>query len=347
MESRIQCPACGSQQDKAPECRDCGVVFARFGEARSLFTARRTGPRRGPLVVRSAPRPRPSWPLVAAALTLGLGLGWALRGPPSETAPALTPTADVVAVAPPARDETPLILPRPAPGLRAAQLGYGDELVSWRADGAEPPVAELEPAQEPELEPERLKAPEPQSERAEETQPPSTPAVDDPAPGRGASLVGSAGASRNERYDPVGSRGWYAGFAGYERALDERDRTGKTLVVYFHASWCTWCARFRGEYLSSKPMRRFLDDVIRVHIDPEAGDAEADLSTFFGVQAVPSFFVVPAGTERPERLHPFLGDVELDPETFARLCEHVARGGAYPEPRSLGAGGVVPWSFEG
>jgi len=344
MESRIQCPACGSQQDKAPECRDCGVVFARFGQARSLFTARRTGPRRGPPVVRSTPRPQPSWPVVAAALALGLGLGWALRGSPSETPPALTPTADVATVAPPARDETPLVLPRPAPGLRAAQLGYGDELVSWRADGAEPPAAEREPvrAQEPELEP---------APNDEQAQPPPAepraPAVVDPAAGRGASLVGGAGASRNERYDPVGSRGWYAGFAGYERALDERDRTGKTLVVYFHASWCTWCARFRGEYLSSKPMRRFLDDVIRVHIDPEAGDAEADLSTFFGVQAVPSFFVVPAGTERPERLHPFLGDVELDPETFARLCEHVARGGAYPEPRSLGAGGVVPWSFEG
>ena len=96
-------------------------------------------------------------------------------------------------------------------------------------------------------------------------------------------------------------------------------------------------------------MKAFLDRTVRVHIDPENSEGEAELATLFGVRAFPSFFVVPAGTERPERLHPFLGDVELDPEEFASRAAYVARGVVFPydEPDVLSFDGLRPLDSDG
>jgi hypothetical protein len=342
VDASITCPACGKEQNKSAECRSCGVVFSRYGEARSLFTARRT-PTRGPRSPRGTLRDAldPGWLMVALAVGIGVVLGRASVEPPTPApSPRVADAADVEPSSPVEFTERV-----ESPGLSAAQLRYGLDLTDWNADGSVP----QEPIETDESEPDE---PEVDAPTAAAPEPPAAPTPVPGAsvrglPGESTSPLADRTTSPNSRFDPVGTRGWYEGFAGYERALQERDKRDRTLVVYFHAPWCEWCARFRRDYLSHADLRDFLDDTIRVHIDGENSDEEAELATYFGVRAFPSFFVVPAGTERPERLHPFLGDVELDPESFARLCRHVAEGRTFTEPRVLGGRGVVPFGFGG
>jgi hypothetical protein len=363
MVDRITCPACGREQDSATDCRKCGIVFARYGEARSLFTARRT-PTRGPRSPRAALVDlHPGWRTVLLAMAFGLVGGYAIW---FDVEPAPTPVSATTSVlVAPGGPTDPVAAPdaEEAPGLTADQLRWG--LVdTWRAPAeeaaaAEPPavedqaVAPTEPQRSPPAEPEVEPEPEP---RARPAVPPRgasrettlgsslrTPRGETSAP-----YAARGGGSPNRRFDPVGSRGWYEGIDGYERALDERDRNTQTLVVYFHAPWCSWCARFRKEYLSHRDMKAFLSDVVRVHIDPENSEAEAELATLFGVRAFPSFYVVPAGTERPERLHPFLGDVELTPRDFASRAAYVARGVVFPydQVQVLSFDGLRPFDYD-
>ncbi len=341
------CPACGKEQVRAPECRSCGVVFSRYFSGRRLTSARRS-------LVRITPPPG-SRPWLLAVLA-GALLVMAMLRPDSEDG--ATPPDEADAVADLDLVEEPEA-PTEAPGLTADQITWGLELDNWQAPGYSAPAAPeapAEPAPEPTIDESVAPPPPDEADAAAEALPPGgqspirhEPAAVAVAPPRGETSApyGDDGSSPNELFDPVGGRGWYEGIDGYERALDERDRRDRTMVVYFHASWCAWCSRFRREYLSHRDMRAFLDDTIRVHIDPEQGLAEAELATLYGVRGFPSFYVIPAGTERPERLHPFLGDVELSPEEFVRLCRHVSRGLIYDEPSVLGGRGVLPFTFDG
>ncbi len=357
MVDGITCPACGKEQAAATDCRGCGIVFARYGEARSLFTARRT-PTKGPRSPRSAlTELRPSWRVVLLAMGFGLIGGYAIwfDGEPEPTAPTTVTVQTPAAEAAPASDP---VSAEAAPGLTADQLRWGlvDE---WTAPGERANPGPDGPSGRQVADERANPGPHDPSERqvADERANPgphdsSGPRLtDSPRSPRGettADYAARGGGSPNERFDPVGGRGWYEGLDGYERALDERDRYDKTLVVYFHAPWCNWCARFRREYLSHPDMKAFLDRTVRVHIDPENSDAEAELATMFGVRAFPSFYVVPAGTERPERLHPFLGDVELSPEEFASRAAYVARGVVFPydEPDVLSFDGLKPLHYD-
>jgi len=346
--AKLVCPACGKEQVPQPECRRCGLIFSKTGGARSLFTARRL-PDRGGKAPRAAgarwsmPRLAAGWlPVVAAA---AFALGWGLRGSPTVDANEAAPEAKgAVAEPTDARASS-------APGLSIGQLRALGDADEWSARGIEesarPGLAVVDDAPAPEAAPEAGSeagalepAPAPSASAGLVLAIPGEPP---PLGTSAARLPATGAASPNDRYDPVGTRGWYRDVAGYEKALDERERSdGKALVVYFHAPWCPHCKRFRQDYLSHRAMRRFLDGAIRVHVDAESSPEAAGLATEWGVRGFPSFFVVPAGTERPERLHPFLGDVTLDPVEFAALADKVARGGVLPVPAMLTADGVRP-----
>jgi thiol-disulfide isomerase/thioredoxin len=98
---------------------------------------------------------------------------------------------------------------------------------------------------------------------------------------------------------------WREGAGGYESAGYEHGMLGKPLVVYFYADWCGYCRRFDRELLQTEEVARCLDRVVRVRVAPEKGGRDKTLADLFGVNGYPSFFVVPAKSDRPVKVLPY------------------------------------------
>ncbi|MGE0022196.1 MAG: thioredoxin family protein [Hyphomicrobium sp.] len=118
--------------------------------------------------------------------------------------------------------------------------------------------------------------------------------------------------------------------------IRESSQTGKTVVMLFHASWCTSCKRYRevwkdpGVVAASKDLVMILVDVDK---DPDANGAFSPDGTY-----VPrTIFYTPAGDviedlrgKDPE--YPHTVDLD-DPADLRGLMEKAARGStSQPEP---------------
>ena len=78
----------------------------------------------------------------------------------------------------------------------------------------------------------------------------------------------------------------------FEAAEAESRRTGKPLLVHFHAEWCGPCRRMEATTLNQPEVRRFLGGpVIPVKIN---SDHRQDLVRRFGVKLLPSDLLVDA-----------------------------------------------------
>jgi len=123
--------------------------------------------------------------------------------------------------------------------------------------------------------------------------------------------------------------GWYSGVDGYERGLEQARSMNRPLVVYFHTDWCNYCRAMNKDFLPDPLVRRFLSNVLRVHLNPESSAEAQALATVFGVAGYPSFFVLPAGDgpSGAKRVHPFRNGVAITPQEFAAECEEAAKAG--------------------
>ena len=84
---------------------------------------------------------------------------------------------------------------------------------------------------------------------------------------------------------------WYHDSQGYEAALERQRRTGKPMLVYFHADWCKFCKKFVRETLADPGVKDYLSNVIKVRITPDNGDEERGLMKEFGAVSYPSVYV--------------------------------------------------------
>lgn len=96
--------------------------------------------------------------------------------------------------------------------------------------------------------------------------------------------------------------GWFEGADGFERAVDEARRGNKPLLVYFRTDWCPYCRQFEDSLLASDEVEIYLDKLVRVTIDPEAGREEARLASTYGVRGFPAIFLHPPGPGEPRQL---------------------------------------------
>ncbi|OQA55771.1 MAG: Thiol:disulfide interchange protein DsbD [Candidatus Omnitrophica bacterium ADurb.Bin277] len=87
--------------------------------------------------------------------------------------------------------------------------------------------------------------------------------------------------------------GWYIGAEGYAKAIEEYERTDKAMAVYIDVKWCPYCRLFEKNVLSTPEVREFMNDMIRVRIDPETGTRENSIAFQYGVMGFPSFYVHP------------------------------------------------------
>jgi thiol:disulfide interchange protein len=84
---------------------------------------------------------------------------------------------------------------------------------------------------------------------------------------------------------------WYSGYAGMEKAIREQRSTGKPMLVYFYTDWCPYCRQFETDLLAEDEVTDYLDDVLKVRINPEAGVEEQHVSSMYRVTGYPTLIM--------------------------------------------------------
>jgi thioredoxin-related protein len=75
---------------------------------------------------------------------------------------------------------------------------------------------------------------------------------------------------------------WYS----YQDGMAEARQSGKSMVVYFYADWCTYCVRMQKETFGHDSVIEFMNNkVIAVKVDV---DAEKKVARAFGVRGLPA-----------------------------------------------------------
>lgn len=122
---------------------------------------------------------------------------------------------------------------------------------------------------------------------------------------------------------------WFEGADGFEHAIDEARRHAKPLLIYFRTDWCPYCREFERSLLASDAVQSYLDEVVRVTVNPEAGIEEAKIAAAYGVQSFPSIFLHPpgpAGARKIRRTTRQDGQLRLQtPEEFVQTLTRAAR----------------------
>jgi tetratricopeptide (TPR) repeat protein len=134
-------------------------------------------------------------------------------------------------------------------------------------------------------------------------------------------LINLAVASKAFSY--YGFPGWESGAMGHELALTAAQEEGRPLILYFHIDSSVWNDRMNDEYLATYEVDDFLEDIPRVHINPEDGDAESGLAIQYSVDQFPAFLVfIPSLNSAPQRIHPF-GEKDLTTEEFLNKVKEI------------------------
>lgn len=84
---------------------------------------------------------------------------------------------------------------------------------------------------------------------------------------------------------------WSNGADGYAEALRRGEEQRKPVLVYFYTDWCGYCRQFEQQLLSERDLDEYLDSIVTVRVNPEAGPEEAAVAQRYGVRSFPSLFV--------------------------------------------------------
>ena len=75
---------------------------------------------------------------------------------------------------------------------------------------------------------------------------------------------------------------WYT----YDDGMAEARQSGKRIVIYFHADWCTYCVRMQKETFTHDSVIDFMNSkVVAVKVDV---DREKKVARSFGVRGLPA-----------------------------------------------------------
>lgn len=85
---------------------------------------------------------------------------------------------------------------------------------------------------------------------------------------------------------------WYS----FDDGMAAARQSGKSVVVYFHADWCTYCVRMQKETFSHASVIDFMNSrVIAVKVDV---DQEKQVARTFGVRGLPATVLLLRNGER-------------------------------------------------
>jgi thiol:disulfide interchange protein len=96
---------------------------------------------------------------------------------------------------------------------------------------------------------------------------------------------------------------WHDDAGGYREALEEADRTGTRMFVYFYTEWCPYCRQFNSELLGDPRVQGQIGEMLAVRVNPERGPDERSLASHYRVRGYPALFVyTPQGRGKFEPL---------------------------------------------
>ena len=110
--------------------------------------------------------------------------------------------------------------------------------------------------------------------------------------------------------------------AGYQEALRLQMATGKPLALYFYVDWCPYCARLERVILSSDGVKRYLNDILYVSVNPEHGKAEEALFLSFKGTGFPTFLMLAKNQSAREIW------TAVSPDAFVRACQAATKAGS-------------------
>lgn len=122
----------------------------------------------------------------------------------------------------------------------------------------------------------------------------------------------------------VSSYSWYEGANGFLRGLDEANRQGQALAVYFYTDWCPYCRELENELLYRARVEEFLKNLVKIRINPEDGPRERAIADEYGVRGYPSFFIQASAGTRPRKMRRTTGGRLMSPEEFVAALENAA-----------------------
>lgn len=141
------------------------------------------------------------------------------------------------------------------------------------------------------------------------------------------SVVACVVASVTFLLSPAASAGpWRFGPDGHRGALEEQERDGVPVLVYFRTEWCGYCKQLDQKVLAKDKVSEYLAPFAKVQINPEDGPEHRALAEKYGVRGYPTLLVIMPG-KPPKKVSSGNGN----PEGFLKGMKAVAGTPAMPE----------------
>ncbi len=119
--------------------------------------------------------------------------------------------------------------------------------------------------------------------------------------------------------------------------IPEATRTGKTVVMVFHAPWCTACAKYRSVFKDDRVVAAS-KDVVMILVDADADKTANGAFAPDGTYVPRTIFMTPDGevrtdlTGKSDPQHPHTIDIDKPDELLALIQKAGAKASGEAEP---------------
>ena len=110
----------------------------------------------------------------------------------------------------------------------------------------------------------------------------------------------------------------YRDAAGFAEAVREQEKTGKPVALYFYVDWCKYCARLERETLIHPEVKKYLESILYVSVNPEHGQEEEALFGKFEGRGFPTFLMLTKSKVATEV------STAVPAESFLQECKEAA-----------------------
>jgi protein-disulfide reductase (glutathione) len=139
-----------------------------------------------------------------------------------------------------------------------------------------------------------------------------------------------------------GAENWNApaiAWHSLKTGIPEATRTGKTVVMVFHAPWCTACAKYRAVFQDERVVAAS-KDVVMILVDADADKTANGAFAPDGTYVPRTIFMTPDGevrtdlTGKSDPKHPHTIDIDRPDELLALMQKAAPNGAAQPDQRA-------------